>query len=88
MPYIKQERRETIGNAGLRELIHLAESGALNAGDLNYIFTTIAHAYLEEDMSYQKVNDLVGALEGCKLELYRRKAVPYEDLKIAENGDV
>lgn len=32
--------------------------------------------------------DILGALEGAKLELYRRKISPYEDIKIEENGDV
>jgi len=32
--------------------------------------------------------DAIGALECAKLELYRRVAAPYEDTKIAENGDV
>jgi hypothetical protein len=39
-------------------------------------------------LSYQTINDIVGALEGAKLEFYRRVAVPYEDKKIIENGDV
>jgi hypothetical protein len=32
--------------------------------------------------------DIVGALRCCELEIYRRLAAPYEDLKIKENGDV
>lgn len=31
---------------------------------------------------------MVGALECAKLELYRRIAIPYEEQKIQENGDV
>jgi hypothetical protein len=31
---------------------------------------------------------MIGALECAKLELYRRLASPYEDLKIADNGDI
>jgi len=34
------------------------------------------------------INAIIGALECAKLELYRRVAAPYEDDKIAENGDV
>jgi hypothetical protein len=33
-------------------------------------------------------NDAIGALEGAKLELYRRYVSAYEDDKIKENGDV
>jgi hypothetical protein len=60
-----------------------------NAGDLNYVFTKIAHAYLShKGLKYQHLNDIIGALEGAKQELYRRVAAPYEDTKIKENGDV
>jgi len=34
------------------------------------------------------MNDAIGALEGAKLELYRRVISKYEDKKIMENGDV
>lgn len=30
----------------------------------------------------------MGAVEGAKTEFYRRIAVPYEEKKIRENGDV
>jgi hypothetical protein len=39
-------------------------------------------------LSYHNINDILGALEGAKLEFYRRVAVPYENGKIQENGDV
>jgi len=60
-----------------------------NAGELNFILTRILNRYIEQKgLSYSIINDLVGALEGCKLEFYRRVAVPYEDQKIIDNGDV
>ena len=37
---------------------------------------------------YSKINAIIGILECIKLELYRRVAAPYEDVKAAENGDV
>ena len=39
-------------------------------------------------MRYQTLNAIVGSLECCKLEVYRRLASPYEDEKITKNGDV
>ena len=36
----------------------------------------------------QNVYDVIGALEGAKMELYRRKISLYEDIKLKENGDV
>ena len=80
MPYIDQSRRCGLDSGNLQ---------ASSAGDLNYMFTTLSLVYLEnKGKSYQTINDIVGALEGCKLELYRRLAAPYEDSKAKINGDV
>lgn len=61
-----------------------------NAGELNYLLTEVVLEFLyrNETPRYQDMNDAIGALEGCKLELYRRLVSPYEDVKIKENGDV
>jgi len=96
MPYIKQQDRKRFTYSPQKLGPHssvdlLVETGkqCSNAGDLNYAFTIIAQKYLREHgLNYQHINDVVGALEGCKMELYRRVAAPYEDDKIAENGDV
>jgi len=59
------------------------------AGELNYLITRLVHTFLgQKPESYQNYNDALGALEGAKLELYRRKIGPYENKKIEENGDV
>lgn len=42
----------------------------------------------EDDHSFQKISNILGALETCKQEFYRREAAPYEDDKLAVNGDV
>jgi hypothetical protein len=81
MPYIKQSRRDHLSSAWSR---HRPE----NAGELNYIITTIVARYWDATSDYQGINDIVGALEGAKLEFYRRIVVLYEERKIAENGDV
>lgn len=61
----------------------------VNAGELNYLFTCIIRNYVRKHgLRYQQINDVVGALEGAKAEFQRRVVVPYEDSKIAENGDV
>jgi hypothetical protein len=79
MPYIKQANRNAL-DSGVQ---------ADNAGELNYIFTLYALEYIQrKGKNYQHINDVLGALEGAKLEFYRRLAAPYEDKKIAENGDV
>lgn len=83
MPYIKaQDRVKFEGNDG----VYLDAS---TPGELNYLFTITLQEYVEnKGLSYQTINDIVGALEGAKLEFYRRVAAPYEDTKIKENGDV
>jgi hypothetical protein len=80
MPYIKQMDREEL-ERGIRK--------ADTAGELNYVFTLYSLEYIQrKGLSYQHINDVLGALDGAKLEFYRRLAAPYEDKKIAENGDV
>jgi hypothetical protein len=92
MPYIKQEDR-----AYLRDItseFHKADIN--NPGELNYLISKICKRYLDAkkhqgnsyEANYQAFNDVLGALEGAKLELYRRRLAPYEDNKILENGDI
>lgn len=78
MPYIKYEDR-----------IAMEHRHPKTAGELNYCITDLCRLYLNHQrLSYQTINDIVGALEGAKLEFYRCIAVPYEEQKIKENGDV
>ena len=84
MPYITQERRWFYKNVG-SDMYPVDEK----AGDLNYQITRIVDLYLQHHgKSYQTINDIVGALEGAKLEFYRRVAVGYEEQKRHDNGDV
>lgn len=88
MPYITSEDRAAL-EIFLEDLISSMEDTEMTAGTMNYLFTRLAHAYLDsKELNYQHINDMIGALEGAKQELYRRVAVPYEDKKIIENGDV
>jgi hypothetical protein len=58
-------------------------------GELNYAITSLLVSYYtRQGLSYSTINDILGALEGAKLEFYRRVAVPYEEEKRKENGDV
>lgn len=85
MPYIKQEQREAFRKVG--ETGHNPETKT--PGELNYEITLKLLKYIKVNgLSYQTINDIVGALEGAKLEFYRRVAAPYEDEKIKTNGDV
>lgn len=80
MPYIKQN---------LRDGIDSGECVPADAGQLNYAITSLLRKYENfNGTKYQTFNDMIGALEGAKLELYRRGVAPYEEIKILENGDV
>jgi hypothetical protein len=83
MPYIKQADRVKFDDV-------IDQLCPNTAGELNYVVTSIIHQHMKRNggMSYTKINEMIGMLECAKLELYRRKASPYEDLKIEENGDV
>ena len=82
MPYIKKEKREELFTNG-------EYCTPATPGELNFMFTQLALNYKDvKGLSYQTINDIVGALEGAKLEFYARVVRPYEDKKIGENGDV
>lgn len=85
MPYLRQDCRDSVENLiRTRGLDYIP----LNAGEVNYIVTRLINNSLKFELSYAKINEMIGALECCKLELYRRTAAPYEDMKIKDNGDV
>lgn len=56
-------------------------------GDLNYCISRLIGQVMG-DTSYAKVAMLTGVLENVKQEFYRRVAVPYEEEKIVQNGDI
>lgn len=80
MPYITAEARERLDHGGQPE----------TPGELNYAITRLVDDYLMQKggIRYAYLNEVVGALECAKLELYRRVAAPYEDHKMSETGDV
>lgn len=85
MPYIVPRERlffEELLNA-------IGDVGIGHPGQLNYLFTTLCNLYIKQHGNrYETLNAVVGALECCKQELYRRRIGPYEDSKIKDNGDV
>lgn len=89
MPYIRKSRRVVYDEA-IDVLVSRMESVEdLSAGELNYIVTRLARGFVRaKTENYAAYNDVMGALEGVKMEMYRRSIVPYEDAKIREHGDV
>jgi hypothetical protein len=87
MPYITQGARERVMDGTFHPM--MTES-ITTTGELNFAITALIDEYIASSggVRYAVVNDVVGALECAKLELYRRVAAPYEDRKLAENGDV
>lgn len=86
MPYIPQTQRNDVHEDLCAEGIDFTPE---NAGELNYLVSELVNNYLrKKGVSYANVNEMIGALECCKLELYRVIAAPYEDEKADENGEV
>lgn len=85
MPYITPVARQRVHQA-----IHVEDhTNITTAGDLNYLISTIVLGYIgTHGENYRTINETIGVLECAKLELYRRLAAPYEDTKIAQNGDI
>lgn len=79
MPYISPSAR-----------LDLKYREPITAGELNYAITMLCNNYLKHrgEKSYTTLNEVVGVLECAKQELYRRLAVPYEEKKCQQNGDV
>jgi len=81
MPYIKPEKRKSLERG-----VHTKSA---TVGDLNYTICVMLNQWLKvNDTNYANINSAIGVLECAKLELYRRIAVPYEETKIEENGDI
>ncbi|HKY63606.1 MAG TPA: hypothetical protein VJR29_09315 [bacterium] len=79
MPYIKMEQRQKLDDGAMPQ----------DAGELNYAMTRLVHRYLEaKGLRYSTLNEIMGVFSCAAQEFYRRWAIPYEDSKIRENGDV
>jgi hypothetical protein len=83
MPYISQVTRDAI--------LH-GETSPATPGELNYLITEMVKIYLgyneKKEPKYSDLNEVIGVLECCKLEFYRRIVADYEDERIEINGDV
>ena len=88
IPYIQQSDRDTLDYH-----IDYLSVAVLNSenpeGEINYSISRLLHKIMtQKGVNYKLLNSMIGVLECAKLELYRRVATPYEDLKVLENGDV
>lgn len=79
MPYIESGIRASL-NEGRK---------ATKPGELNFQISTLVDNYLvTRNVSYTSLNEVMGVLTCVSQEIYRRIAVPYEDKKQSENGEV
>lgn len=87
MPYIKKDQRPKIDELTMPLLAHLQSLPVEEQdGALNYTITKIIKGLYST--RYFHLNRALGVLSAVTQELYRRVIGPYEDEKIAENGDV
>ena len=87
MPYISQDDRTPIDQLVQPLIEHLQSLPAdQQDGALNYTVTKVLkNLYPPKYFNY---NRAMGVLSSIQAEWYRRDVAPYEDQKIAENGDV
>lgn len=79
MPYIQAEARPALDKRQVQPE---------TAGELNYVITQLVFEFARlKGRNYQTYAEIEGVLQHVSKEVYRRSAAPYEDLKIAENGD-
>jgi len=88
MPYIKREDRRRY-----RELVEqladrIPDDRVARPGHLNYVVSLLIDRVYGTAMRYADHNEPLGMLTAVALELYRRKTAPYEDRKIADEGDL
>ena len=81
MPYIQEHSKDSID---------IPDVSFKTVGELNYLISSIIGDWIKAKggLGYDSINSAIGVLECAKLELYRRIAAPYEDLKIDLNGDI
>ena len=88
MPYINRKDR-TPYQSLLNELATIVPiDPRQRPGHMNYIISLLINKVYGDKMRYSDHNEVVGLLNCVQQEFYRRFTVPYEDQKIAEQGDL
>lgn len=84
MPYIKEDKRQVL-NPHLEALAR----DVANEGELNYCIYKLSCLLIDKmGESYSNYSMCSSAMEHAKLEWYRKRVAPYEEKKMAENGDI
>jgi hypothetical protein len=91
MPYIAAEARpqyEELIKSLASTIREATQDHTARAGHLNYVVTRLLLDTYGRELRYWQHNEIVGMLECCKLEFYRRRTGPYEEICIERNGEV
>jgi hypothetical protein len=91
MPYIAAEDRpqyEELIQALSEKVLFATADRTKRAGHLNYIITRVLLETYGRELRYYEHNEIIGILECCKQEFYRRQTAAYEDKCIQKNGDL
>ena len=91
MPYIPEVQRFTVDNQ-INDLLDQIQRHAPEdrGGILNYVVTRLMLGMVSgyPTTRYRHYSGLIGDLQCCLLEFYRRHVAQYEDAAIKRNGDV
>ena len=91
MPYIPAESRpqyEELIKSLAGTICAATGDHTKRAGHLNYVITRLLLDTYGRELSYWQHNEIVGMLECCKQEFYRRRTGPFEDMWFEKSGDV
>ena len=87
MPYINQKARKRY-DPHLKKILAELEEADFDPGHINYTFYKIFVEFFKARTTYRTIDEIDGVLSNVGREFYRRWAVPYEQKKIKENGDI
>ncbi len=90
MPYI-EDRDKIVYEQGLNEITDAFARVGAGDGDLNYVLTKVAIAWLlyhQPPYNYSLRSAVMKAFTCAGFEWYERVMRPYEDKKREENGEV
>lgn len=79
MPYVKVERRAALAEG----------EPTKGPGDLTYLITMLLKRYwINGPRNYASIAEILGSLDGARLDFARKIVTPYEIEKEEANGDV
>ena len=84
MPYVDVRSKARLDEGG-------RGGDPITAGQLTYLIQQQLQRYLRSrgsDVRYEDLAVCLGALEGAKLDITNRIIIPYEEIKLRQNGDV